>query len=564
MTTCEVLPGRCKAKTYLIFLILITAFVYSGSLANGFVWDDYAVIVDNGFIKSWKNLPEVFSKAYLTPLAQVGQPGVPGSGEVTYRPLVTLTYFFDYAVWKLNPFGYHLTNLLLHTANACLLFVFLGLLLADKRLAFLAALVFAIHPINSEAVSVVSFREELLAVFFGLSSMIFFIRKDRAPDSQKRRDHFVSLALFFLALFSKEMAVTLPLLLILCDYFFVFNFKGRELLKQSVSRYGAYFAVLFFYLLVWMTMNGGEKLGASVPFPGGSFYTNGLTMSKIVTIYLGWLCWPVGIHVALAGLEPVLPVMTILSAEAIVSCAVPVFCVALAWALRKKAKEISFSIFWFFIALLPVLNIIPLSCIMASRFLYIPMIGFAIALPCALLRLADLKHGLPLSGVLTRCAKGFLIMMIVFFMLLTFLRNGTWKDNVSLWSEFVESYPDYPVTHTNLGEELDLRGQFGPAVREYKTALSLNPQGADIYGRLGFIFGKKGYYAQAIEYFKKAITIDPKGLDFYYNLGVMGVKSERWGEARGAWTKLVELDPKSKRSDLVRQLIQALPSESHL
>ena len=111
-------------------LIVITFVVYFGSLKNGFVWDDFLVVVKNGFIKSFKNLSRIFDKSYLTPPSQIRYLEVIniGSGESSYRPVVTLTYFIDYFLYKLNPWGYHLTNLLLHILNVLLLY-FLKLLL---------------------------------------------------------------------------------------------------------------------------------------------------------------------------------------------------------------------------------------------------------------------------------------------------------------------------------------------------------------------------------------------------------------------------------------------------
>ena len=135
----------------IFILLILTIGVYSNTLKNGFVFDDYFIIIDNIFIKDWKNLSGLLSKDYFS-----------RSGEATYRPVVTLSYFVDYSLWGLKPYGYHLTNVLIHSVNAVLVFLFVLLLIKGRRAAFLAALLFAVHPVLTEAVNAISLREDLL------------------------------------------------------------------------------------------------------------------------------------------------------------------------------------------------------------------------------------------------------------------------------------------------------------------------------------------------------------------------------------------------------------------
>ena len=208
-------------KWALIFIVFFTALVYSNSLKNSFIWDDHTVIVNNNFVKSWNNLPRLFNRTYLTKdsdMEYLGKKDI-GSGEFTYRPVVTFTYFLDYSFWKLNPFGYHFTNLILHILNAGLLFVLISLIAGNWVVALLASLFFALHPANTEAVNVISFREDLLAFLFYVSALIFYI-KSRGEEAGRRRIYFYlsSLLSFGLALFSKEMSVTFPVILLGYDY----------------------------------------------------------------------------------------------------------------------------------------------------------------------------------------------------------------------------------------------------------------------------------------------------------------------------------------------------------
>ena len=118
-----------RASIWVILLmVLFTVSVYSSSLRNSFIWDDHLLIANNGFIKSWENFPRFLNRSYLTKVSDVDYLGKRdiGSGESSYRPVGTLTYFIDYSIWKLNPFGYHLTNLFLHIANVILFFFFIS------------------------------------------------------------------------------------------------------------------------------------------------------------------------------------------------------------------------------------------------------------------------------------------------------------------------------------------------------------------------------------------------------------------------------------------------------
>ena len=164
------IKSRLK-KILPLILIFISVLLYLNTLSNAFVYDDAYVITENYFIKSLGNLPKLFTKDYL-----------PLSGELSYRPIVTLTYFFDYAIWRLNPLGYHLTNIILHTINAFLFYLFMKSISRNSSLSILATLLFLSHPLLTETVNAVCYREDILASIFFLLAFVYFI-KIRIPFS---------------------------------------------------------------------------------------------------------------------------------------------------------------------------------------------------------------------------------------------------------------------------------------------------------------------------------------------------------------------------------------------
>jgi len=195
----------------ILIILAFTLVTYANSLSNGFVRDDEIIIVDNSFYRSWKNLPQLFQKDYLTDTHKgYFHPKDYHSGAVAYRPVSSLTYFWDYGIWKLNSFGYHLQNLIWHTLNSILVFFLVNRMGIKNQTALLSAILFSTHPVQSEAVCNSGFRADLLSFFFLASAFLGYLRYSDAHGSRKSFFIVISLVLFFLALFSKESAVVFP------------------------------------------------------------------------------------------------------------------------------------------------------------------------------------------------------------------------------------------------------------------------------------------------------------------------------------------------------------------
>ncbi len=185
-------------------LIILSFATYLNALPNTFVFDDVYIISGNYFIRDWKNFWGLFTSKYFA-----------ASGELSYRPVVTLSYFVDYSLWHLNPLGYHLTNIVLHTLNSTILFFLVQRMVRNTPVAFLASLFFACHPALSEVVNAISYREDLLAATFFITAFILYVK---LLALNKFYLYPLSLLSYLFALFSKEMAITLPLLIFFFDY----------------------------------------------------------------------------------------------------------------------------------------------------------------------------------------------------------------------------------------------------------------------------------------------------------------------------------------------------------
>jgi len=565
-----------------MLVIFLTAVVYANTLKHSFVWDDASVIVENNFVKSWAHIPLLFTRDYLTPYVRLQHLYTPdlarGSGEMTYRPVVTASYFVDYAVWKLDPFGYHLTNIALHIANALLLFWLAQLLVKDRGIALLASLLFAVHPVHSEAVNVISFREDLLAFFFFATAFGFFIISDRYAARKKLYAQAVSLAAFLLALFSKEISVTLPFVLVLYDRFWGPYAEKKKPLAGRLRRYAWHIAVLLFYLWVRFILmrNTSEP---HVGYPGGSFYTNAITMSQAFLDYIRWLFFPIGIPIVVRELHLSIA-HSFLAPAVMASFVLIIVLLTTAVRLRNISGLVAFSIMYFFVTLLPVSNIWPIVNFMASRYLYLPSVGFCLAVAGLLAAWTGRLSHAARYGWQRRAAIFAAALFLASCALLTIRGNDTWANNVTVSSEMVKRYPRSARAHASMGTSFLKDGALDKAIEEYRIAVRLEPDtalyhknlgagycakgmlqeaqgeleravvlygglpGLDVaYNDLGLAFEGKGLYREAVDSYKKAAMFNPASAAHYFSLGNAYDKAKDYQAAIQAYRKAIEINP---------------------
>lgn len=560
-------------KLSVLLIVLLVSLTYANSLGNHFVMDDFLVIVDNDFVKSFKNLPLLFTKDYMTSPKEAryfGMIGI-GSGEISYRPIVTLSYFKDYALWKLNPFGYHLTNLILHILNSLLVYLLAVLLLKDIKIALIAGLLFGLHPVNTEAVNCISFREDLLAFLFFAGAFICYIKSNSYSDKKGIRLYIISVILFLLALFSKEMALTLPLLIICYDFIFTHKVQFNKIIsKKVILQYSGYLLALVLYLAVWVLFKRYINKGlVDFQYEGGGLYTNIIAQLKALYGYFEWVFLPIDIHATLpAGIRPA-GYYTIWSLDVMTALSIIIALLAIAVKQVNRNRAVSFGIAWFFITLIPVYNIFPLPNQMAARFLYIPVFGFCICMAFILSRVLKIKYG-----------KYILLAVLLFYAMFSFIRNIYWRNNFIIWHQLAEKYPDIPASHRGLGDCFVDAGLYDKAVNEYKTALKLGPfdednynaiaiayykkgeieeserlfnkalelnnMSMDAYNGLANIYADKGQYEKSEGYLKRIIEKDSRYLLAYKNLGTLYIKMGRRDDAKNIWEKALEINPNHK------------------
>ena len=197
-----------KKQRIIVLVFLLGIGLYANTFGNSFVWDDELLVIRNGYIKDWSHFPEIFKINLFHSISRKGN---------YYRPLQSLSLLFDYSLWGLRPFGYHLTNVLLHIANAVIIYFLIGMISRSRRISLLTALLFLVHPIHTQAVTYISGRADPLAAFFFLLAFYLYVK---SVALNKLAPYLGSLLFFLLALLSKEAALIFPLTLLLYEFSF--------------------------------------------------------------------------------------------------------------------------------------------------------------------------------------------------------------------------------------------------------------------------------------------------------------------------------------------------------
>lgn len=489
-----------KLFTLILIIVATTQLVYLNSLSNQFTYDDEFTIVNNHFIKTWNNLPLLFHKEYFM-----------FSGELSYRPVVTLSYFLDYALWKLNPFGFHLTNALLHTLNSVLLFFLFMRFLNHRVASFMAVLIFSCHPVLTETVNAVSYREDLLGATFFIGAFLLYLKtRGERPLTPA---YFASVVCYLLGVFSKEMAVTLPLFIFLYDIILT---KKPNLSHKLIYSYPGYILVTVFYLVIRFVIlhNPAES---HVLYPGNSIFVNFLTMSRVLVSYIKLFFFPF----SLCADYVIQDSYSFLDTSFILSFLLLSSVTIITYRMFFYSKIVFFSMIWFFISLLPVINIIPIENIMAERYLYLPILGFC------MLAGSFFVYQYSDCGTLN---KSYIIifltvLVLVIFSIRTIRRNNIWIDQIVLWTNTAKISPDSFKAHNNLGNIYRDAGRFDEAIVELKHAIALYDGYIDAHNNLGVTYRKKGMINEAVHEYQKALQINPRYPYAHNNLGVLYAKS---------------------------------------
>lgn len=507
---------------HLLFLAFASLAVYSFSLGHDFVpiWDDAMYVMANGAVRglTLEHLRTTFTTNY--------------SGN--YAPLQIISYMFDYTLWGMNPSGFILTNIVLHTVNGLLFYVLLIRSRLDRPVACAAAFIFLLHPVQVESVVWISQRKSLLAMAFFLISFHCYLSYRATEESKKATFQYVlSLATFVMALLSKSVVVIMPLALMLHDRAFAMR---RETAMRYVDKIPYALLAAIGAFGAWYgqdpQFNGGRS-----GFHGGSAVATFMTMLPVLMKYIRLIFWPTDLSlryemqvragfdedVALAGL----------GVAALLAVGIYLF---------RCRREMFCWYALFFIGLLPVSQIVPIVTLMNDRYLYFPMLGAAPFVCVSVTLLIQSQPSVHRLLIVVCCT------LLLPLPVLTYTRAAVWENSLTLWQDIVKKSPAYVPGWFNLADEYARRGDWDGALATSLKALEYFPLEPAVVKMAGVSYGKLGEVLKAREYLHHAATLSPADLEVLYLLVDNYLATGNRQEAASVYLAVLALNPGSERA----------------
>jgi tetratricopeptide (TPR) repeat protein len=469
-----------------------------------------------------------------------------------YRPVVSASYAIDYAIWKFNPFGFHLTNVIMHVINVLLFFSLLRLMFFKVQSDFkdyailIGALIFALHPIHTEVTAWVSGRTDGLACTFFFASFIFYLKYSR---ESKNSYLVLTLIMYALALFSKEMAITLPAVIILYDII-VNKINIKEELRKKAVIYGSLILVsVLFIILRWSVLSTVTPRESYFYFFQKDFATAFFTMLQTIPVYFRLSIIPYGMLYHYSGYLPYIssPAET----GALIAIALIAVLGFLSYYFYKRLPYVSFAILLFFVTLMPVMNIVPTMNFMADRFLYIPSMFLSIIVCSVILKYYTEKNANIILGAS--------IAVFIAYGYMTITRNADWKTNDSLFLS-AEGKPG-TVTYVNLGNISAKKGDYENAEVYYRKALDLRDEIVIANTNLGKVFMIKNNFDSAYYYMNKGYSFDTLSPEPMHALAQLFARTERVPESIQWLEKIQKVTPNYMNS---AQMLQELKMQESM
>lgn len=517
--------GRLEA-----LLVALLAFaVYANILPNGFVDDDEAQVLRNPWIRDFGHLKEIFGQSVWSFLKGVGANNY-------YRPLMHVTYLVTLQTFGLKAWGFHLVSLLLHIVNSVLVYRFACRLAPApldsstsrfRRLlaspAFAAGLLFAAHPVHTEAVAWIASVPELTFTLFSLVALLLYL-----PPGESRGWRLAGAAVaFFLALLCKETAIVVPALCLLGDV----CLRPRERwLGARLQRYALFGVALGAYVALrlqalWSTLVPIPKLHAL------SGFELAINVLPLLTDYLRMLLVPA----PLSFWHAFRPITSLWSVSGLLGLTVAAICLAALAALWRRNRRAFLGLAIVLVPLVPAFWIAALPMKpFAERYLYFPSVGFALLIALALERCPSRWR----TGV--GVALG---VTLIAYSWVTVQRNRVWESAYTLFSDTVRRAPEAQIPRYDLALALANLGRVDEAIVHYRILLEQNPQNAKAHSGLGAALLLEGRTDEAIERLRRAIELEPTSLESYNDLAVALKGLGRREESVALYRRAIALDP---------------------
>jgi protein O-mannosyl-transferase len=500
--------GASFAKAGLI--ILLTVVVYIPAMRGGFVFDDNILITDNATIRARDGLYRFW---FTTEPAD-------------YYPLTSTVWWLEWRLWGNDATGYHVVNVLLHAVNAILVWLILRRLKIPG--AWLAALLFAVHPLNVATVAWISEQKNTLSMFFYAVAILSYLRFD---EEDRWRWYGFSLAAFLAALLSKSAVVMLPVVLLGC----VWWMRGR-VRRKDFLRTVPFFVLSLVSAMVTVWFQYTRSIGGQTIRTGG-FFTRLAAAGWVPWFYLYKALLPLNLSVIYPNWN--------VDASRLISY-VPglalVGCFTLFWWKREAwGRALLFSLGYFVVTLFPVLGFFDQGfyrlSLVADHWLYYSIVGvIALAVAAGIAVCRRTEWGRYVGSLAS-------VAVLMLLGVATWTRAGVYETAETLWRDTVTKNPNAWLAQYNLGVTLGQAGGVQEAIGRFEHALRIKPDYADAQYNLGLALEKTGKLEDAIGHYEQALRIEPEKADAHNNLGIALEKLGRVQDAVGHYEQALRIQP---------------------
>lgn len=521
--------GAVQVKTYsekdkknlyavIIIIAVLGIFSYSSSLNNAFTnWDDEEMVVNNPSVRSLSlpNLLKTFTTFHHS----------------HYHPLVNISYAIEYKFAELNPFVYHLTNLIFHLLNSVLVYLVLFKLFRNNFIAALVSILFAVHPLHTESVAWITERKDMLYAFFYLLAILFYLFNKETKT--KKYDVYVYL-FFIMSCLSKASAVTFPVILLLVDYFF----EKKLSLKNVKEKIPLFVISILFGIINIMAQYEKPLSGSLMEIPQFDFLSKILLVFYNYSFYLYKAVVPVNLSAFYPYPDPAA------SGLPLVFWAAPFITGLIMYAVyvsRKYSNIIIFGMLFYCVTILPVLQIVPVGrAITADRFAYMPLLGILVILTYLLYYL---YNNLLKSEALKKVFLGILAVIVIGLAFLTRNQSMIWESSMTLYTDMVKKFPENSLGYNNRGTLYLKENKYNEAESDFQNALKYNSKYAAAYNNMGLLLNGRTKYDNAIEYFTKAVELNNNYAEAYFNMGLTYFNKNEIDKAIELYKKAISIDP---------------------
>ena len=508
---------RFPAWLVAALLALATIILYWPATRCGFTnYDDPVYVTENLPVQSGLTVESV-KWAFMNPVS------------ANWHPVTMLSHMLDCQLFGLNPWGHHLTSLMLHALNTVLVFLLLRRLTGALWRSALVAALFGLHPLHVESVAWVAERKDVLSTLWWLLTLWAYANFAKAGNSKSKIWYAAALALFALGLMSKTMLVTLPCVLLLVDYWPLARFQPGRVRQLVVEK------IPFFVLTVAasvMTVVVQRRGGAVITMEGCP--PDARVGNAVVSYcrYLGKMFWPSDLAVFYPH-PGYWPLENVLLAGAILC--------GISWLLfvrRGRHPYLLMGWLWFIGTLVPVIGVVQVGeQALADRYTYIPSLGVLIGLSWGAFELTRRWRHQAVVLWLAGAAA------IILCWAVTRQQLAYWKDSETLFRHTLAVTENNPLAQNNLGLTVLNKGRINEAISHYQEAARLKPAAAEIHNNLGVAYLNNGQTDEAIRQFDEAIRLKPAFIDSHMNIGLALFKKGSNDEAISQFRKTVGLKP---------------------